>query len=310
MAGIPRSTDGGGEGARQGAGTRLRSTTGEETALATRLLETFRQRERDLQRAVELGEPLERLLRHFRADIEGRRDVSFAERAKDTAAGAWLGLRRIWTFELFTVDDTFETADGRRINVSRSVTLGKSIGAVLIVVGYWLVSFFARRIERVIVARGHAAPQSAAALRNWILFALTAILVIFALVSASIPLTAFAFLGGALAIAAGFGLQTLLKNLVAGIILLASRPMRLDDRRRRHRIRFEQHVPREQADQLDYTSPQTRQTITIGAPTTPRKAADTLHAVLAARPLKARAGGLSRRVRDSATTSRSPIGST
>jgi small-conductance mechanosensitive channel len=48
-------------------------------------------------------------------------------------------------------------------------------------------------------------------------------------VTASIPLTAFAFLGGALAIAAGFGLQTLLKNFVAGMMLLFERPMRLGD---------------------------------------------------------------------------------
>jgi small-conductance mechanosensitive channel len=286
--------------------TRLRATTGDEAALAARLLETFRQRERDLQRAVEQGEPLERLLRHFRADIEGRRDVSLAERAKDRAAGVWLGIRRIWAFELFTVDDTFETADGRRLNVSRSITLGKTVGAVLIVViGYLLVSFVARRIERVVVARGHVAPQSAAALRNWILFALTTILVVFALVSASIPLTAFAFLGGALAIAAGFGLQSLLKNLVAGIILLASRPMRLGDlvevdgiRGRVTEIGLRASTIRT-ADGIEslipnntflesklinwtYTSPQTRHTIVIGlAYGTPlRKAADTLQGVL------------------------------
>jgi small-conductance mechanosensitive channel len=50
-----------------------------------------------------------------------------------------------------------------------------------------------------------------------------------ALVGASIPLTAFAFLGGALAIAAGFGLQNLLKNLVSGVMLLVERPLRLGD---------------------------------------------------------------------------------
>jgi potassium-dependent mechanosensitive channel len=210
--------------------TKLRMTTGDDAVLASQLVETFRQRENDVNHAIDLSQPLVRLLRHFRADLEGRREVSFAERAKDAAAAALLALRRAWAFELFTVDDTFETADGRRLAVSRSITLGKTVGAVLIVVlGYLLVSFVARRVERLVVGRGHVAPQTAAALRNWVLFALTAILVVLALVSASIPLTAFAFLGGALAIAAGFGLQTLLKNLVAGIILLASRPMRLGD---------------------------------------------------------------------------------
>ena len=44
-----------------------------------------------------------------------------------------------------------------------------------------------------------------------------------------IPMKVFAFMGGALAIAAGFGAQTLLKNLISGIMLLAERPVRVGD---------------------------------------------------------------------------------
>jgi len=210
--------------------TRLRVAGGAEAAHAQQLLDTYRQRESDLRKALEQGQPLERLLDRFRVDFEGRRELSLAERARDTAAGIWLGVRRVWNFELFTVEDSLETVDGRKLEVARSVTIGKTAGAVLIVVfGYWLCSLVARRIERLAVRHGHVAPRSAALLRNWVLFLLGAILVIFALISASIPLTAFAFLGGALAIAAGFGLQTLLKNFVAGIMLLLERPMRLDD---------------------------------------------------------------------------------
>jgi small-conductance mechanosensitive channel len=114
--------------------------------------------------------------------------------------------------------------------VSRSVTIGKTFGAVLIVLlGYWIAKLLAGRVERIVVARGRATPQTAALVRQWVLFIVSAILVIVALVGASIPLTAFAFLGGALAIAAGFGLQNLLKNLVSGIMLLVERPLRLGD---------------------------------------------------------------------------------
>src|SRR5690606_35109272 len=110
------------------------------------------------------------------------------------------------------------------------ITVGKSLGAVLIVVlGYWLTRWIMRRTERVVVARGRLAPQSAALLRSWVLFAASVVLVVIALTVSGIPITVFAFLGGALAIAAGFGLQTLLKNLVAGIILLVEQPMRLGD---------------------------------------------------------------------------------
>lgn len=44
-----------------------------------------------------------------------------------------------------------------------------------------------------------------------------------------IPLMAFAFLGGAAAIAVGFGAQTLFKNVIAGILLTIKRPFRLGD---------------------------------------------------------------------------------
>ena len=42
-----------------------------------------------------------------------------------------------------------------------------------------------------------------------------------------IPLTAFAFLGGAIAIGIGFGTQNLFKNLMSGILLTLKRPFRL-----------------------------------------------------------------------------------
>ncbi len=61
------------------------------------------------------------------------------------------------------------------------------------------------------------------------LFSYLAGMVIFlgALRIVGIPLTAFAFLGGAIAIAIGFGTQDLFKNLVSGILLTLKRPFRL-----------------------------------------------------------------------------------
>jgi len=44
-----------------------------------------------------------------------------------------------------------------------------------------------------------------------------------------IPLTAFAFLGGSVAIAVGFGAQNMFKNLMGGILLTLNRPFRLGD---------------------------------------------------------------------------------
>jgi small-conductance mechanosensitive channel len=209
---------------------RQRNALSADSPAARRLVDALRQREADLRLAIGRGEQLERLLSRFRADFEERRASSLQERARDAIAGAWLLAKRAWNFELLTLEDTYEAADGRRVSVSRSVTVGKTFGAVLIVLlGYWIAKLLARRVERIVVARGRATPQTAALVRQWVLFLVTAVLVLVALVGASIPLTAFAFLGGALAIAAGFGLQNLLKNLVSGIMLLVERPLRLGD---------------------------------------------------------------------------------
>ena len=50
-----------------------------------------------------------------------------------------------------------------------------------------------------------------------------------ALTTMKIPITVFAFLGGALALAIGFGAQNLLNNFVSGLILLIERPVKTGD---------------------------------------------------------------------------------
>lgn len=50
-----------------------------------------------------------------------------------------------------------------------------------------------------------------------------------ALKLARVPLTAFAFVGGALAIGVGFGTQNVIKNLISGVIILFERKIRVGD---------------------------------------------------------------------------------
>ena len=65
--------------------------------------------------------------------------------------------------------------------------------------------------------------------RRWILFLEVLLLVVLSMMVVKIPLTIFAFMGGALAIGAGFGMQNLLKNLISGLMLLFERPFRPGD---------------------------------------------------------------------------------
>jgi potassium-dependent mechanosensitive channel len=137
--------------------------------------------------------------------------------------------RTIWNFELFAAEDTVEV-DGKKVTATRSVTVGKSVGAVLVLIlGYVASSWLMRRAQLQLVRRFGVDPNLASILRRWGEFAVVAVLFLLALNLVKIPLTIFAFLGGALAIGVGFGAQNLLKNLMSGIILLIERPLRVGD---------------------------------------------------------------------------------
>lgn len=144
----------------------------------------------------------------------------------------WLAVRdavqSVWNLELFAVEDT-AVADGQTITVSRGVTVGKSVGAFLIfLLGYWAIAAVARGIERHLVGRGADAGKVRTA-RRWVLALSGLLLLLLTLNLARIPFTVFAFLGGALAIGVGFGTQTLIKNLVSGMVMLMERQVRVGD---------------------------------------------------------------------------------
>ena len=55
------------------------------------------------------------------------------------------------------------------------------------------------------------------------------VLLLLTLNAARIPLTVFAFLGGALAIGVGFGTQTIIRNFISGLIVLMERQVQVGD---------------------------------------------------------------------------------
>ena len=138
-------------------------------------------------------------------------------------------LQRLWTFEVFTAEDTI-TVDGQKITGKRTVTIGKIVMAIFILVmGYWITGLMTTLAEPIIVRRLKIEPNQANLIRRWLRALLVVCLLLFSLVSVKIPLTVFAFAGGALAIGLGFGMQTILKNFVSGLILLFERPFRVGD---------------------------------------------------------------------------------
>jgi small-conductance mechanosensitive channel len=194
------------------------------------LMATFQQREQLAQRGLRALDQAERLVARWRESLDQQRDhLPTATRVRDLFSELSSFARKFWQFELFAAEDTI-TVDGQAITGRRSVTVGKIAMALLILaVGYWFSSFVSRFLERLAIRRLKVEANQANLIRRWVRVALVLLLVVFSLVSVKIPLTVFAFLGGALAIGLGFGTQNLLKNFISGIIILFERPFRVGD---------------------------------------------------------------------------------
>jgi small-conductance mechanosensitive channel len=183
-----------------------------------------------LQRASQNVTSQRKIIRRWIADYSPKPDeAGFFERAGSLAAKSWDTVKKIWSFEIISFENRLEV-DGEIITGRIPITLGTLLRALLFfIVGYWLTSHIANRIQRGLVARGHIAEPQAKNLRNWAMIVVGAFLVIGTLSFLKIPLTVFAFFGGALAIGIGFGTQTLIKNFISGIIVLAERKIRVGD---------------------------------------------------------------------------------
>lgn len=172
---------------------------------------------------------LERQVSRWLDDLAGpgvlRTDGSLAWLADGAASLA----KRIWQQELFVAEDV-SMVDGHQVSVKYGITVGKSIGiVVLFIIGYWLLARISRLIQQQLVRWFKVSPQFASVIRRWSMIALSFALVVILLNLASIPLSVFAFLGGALAIGVGFGAQTILKNFISGLIVLFERKVRVGD---------------------------------------------------------------------------------
>jgi small-conductance mechanosensitive channel len=193
-------------------------------------LATLRERDDMLLRVVRNIERGDHLVDRLREGLEEAAEkLPFLSRLSDAFSDAQTLLSRTWRFELFVAQDTV-TVDGQQITGKRSVTLGKVITAVFILIlGYWLAGLVTRFLEPIFIKRFKIEANQANLIRRWLRVVLVFGLALFSLVSVKIPLTVFAFAGGALAIGLGFGLQTLLKNFVSGVIILFERPFRVGD---------------------------------------------------------------------------------
>jgi small-conductance mechanosensitive channel len=193
-------------------------------------LDSYIERTDFLLKALGTVDDLMRLQNRFIDEIEERMQQARGEqRLQGLAARGWELARRLWNYEIFIAEDTV-LVGGQKVTKERPVTTGKvAVAVAILVVGLWLV-FLLRDRTRSLAARYLRLEAGAAVLVEKILTAVVVTVVfVFALITVKIPLTIFAFMGGALAIGVGFGAQNLINNFISGMILLFERPIKVGD---------------------------------------------------------------------------------
>lgn len=114
--------------------------------------------------------------------------------------------------------------------VTHTLTYRQVFFALLyFVIGLIVARYFSRVLVRFLLSRLGVHEGASAALQALTFYILALIVFVYTLNAVRIDLTAFAFLGGALAIGVGFGSQNLINNFISGLILLSERPVRQGD---------------------------------------------------------------------------------
>lgn len=151
--------------------------------------------------------------RLFNEIVAAQESVAFWKTVTAMAGEA----KNVWNFELWVIDD-------------QAVTVRKVVIALFIFVfGIFIIKYLGRIIRTRLFPRMHLGESAAAALEKIIHYFAFLVVVLFGLRIVNIPLTAFTFLGGAIAIGVGFGAQNLINNFISGFIIMAERPIRIGD---------------------------------------------------------------------------------
>jgi len=117
---------------------------------------------------------------------------------------------------LYTIDD-------------QEITVGRILAIPLILVVGFLLARLAEKTLSRRLSTGKVNPDVVHLLRRAFYVVVITALGFTALELLSVPLTAFAFISGAIAIGVGFGAQNIINNFISGWILMWERPVRIGD---------------------------------------------------------------------------------
>ena len=110
-----------------------------------------------------------------------------------------------------------------------TVTIGSLLAVVILLVGGYFGSKLIGRLLARHLSKSKLSPDVIYTIQRIAFFGILILVVLTALSLLGVPLTAFAFATGAIAIGVGFGAQNIINNFISGWILMAERPIRIDD---------------------------------------------------------------------------------
>jgi small-conductance mechanosensitive channel len=126
-------------------------------------------------------------------------------------------------FEKFWHFPLIRTSGGIEVTVSQVL-----LTALVVVLGLVFAWYLKRLLGRQL-AKSKVDPNAALVIQRVFFYGMLVLLFITALGMLDIPVTALAFISGAVAIGIGFGAQNIINNLISGWILMSERPVRIGD---------------------------------------------------------------------------------
>ena len=126
-------------------------------------------------------------------------------------------LQELWNYVIFSMPG------------GQSLTVGKVVAVLILLFGGYLISKFIGYLLGQRLATTRLRPDVVHTIKRVTFFALIVLVILTALSLLGVPLTAFAFATGAIAIGVGFGAQNIINNFISGWILMAERPIRIGD---------------------------------------------------------------------------------
>lgn len=153
--------------------------------------------------------------KHLLDDLqEAQHHLSLGERVSQV----WDTTGKIW-YQNLPVD-----IGGEPLTVRQIV-----LATLILVIGFIFTRMVRRYLHAAMRSRPRMDVNAAASIERLVHYFLLILVVLFAMNTVGIPLTAFTLFGGALAIGVGFGAQNLINNFISGLILMMERPIRIGD---------------------------------------------------------------------------------